>query len=81
MKMSMTRQSYKKDCIILSTLEDLVPKDHLVRKLDSCIDFTFIENLVKDLYSEIGAPSIPPVVLFKLIFINIIFKINSMRRT
>ena len=79
--MCMTRQSYKNDCIILSTLEDLVPKDHLVRKLDSCIDFTFIENLVKDLYSEKGAPSVPPMVLFKLIFLNIIFKINSMRRT
>ena len=79
--MCMTKQNYKKDCIILSTLEDLVPKEHLVRKLDSCIDFTFIEDLVKDLYSEKGAPSVPPVVLFKLIFINIIFKINSMRRT
>ena len=79
--MSMTKQSYKKDCIILSTLEELVPKDHLVRKLDNCIDFTFIEELVKDLYSEIGKPSVPPTVLFKLIFINIIFGINSIRRT
>lgn len=81
MKMSMTRQSYKNDCIILSTLEELVPKGHLVRKLDNCMDFTFIEELVKDLYSEIGKPSVPPMVLFKLIFINIIFGINSMRRT
>ena len=45
------------------------------------MDFTFIEELVKDLYSLAGRPSIPPVVLFKLIFINIIFGINSMRRT
>ena len=79
--MAMTRQSYKNDCMILSTIEELVPKEHLVRKLDSCIDFTFIEELVKDLYSEIGKPSVPPMVLFKLIFINIIFGINSMRRT
>lgn len=36
--MAMTRQKYKNDCIILSTIEDLVPKDHLVRKIDACID-------------------------------------------
>ena len=53
----------------------------MVRKLDNCIDFTFIEDLVKDLYSIGGRPSIPPVVLFKLLFINIVFGINSMRRT
>ena len=79
--MAMTKQIRKNDCMILSTLEELVPKEHLVRKLDSCIDFTFIEELVKNLYSVSGRPSIPPVVLFKLIFINIVFGINSMRRT
>lgn len=79
--MAMTKQIRKNDCIILSTLDELVPQEHLVRKLDSCIDFTFIEELVKDLYSISGRPSIPPVVLFKLIVINIIFGINSMRRT
>ena len=79
--MAMTKQIRKNDCMILSTLEELVPEEHLVRKLDSCIDFTFIEELVKNLYSVSGRPSIPPVVLFKLIFINIVFGINSMRRT
>lgn len=79
--MAMTKQIIKNDCIILSTLEELVPEEHLVRKLDNCIDFTFIEDVVRDLYSVSGRPSVPPVVLFKLIFINIIFGINSMRRT
>ena len=53
----------------------------MVRKLDNCIDFTFIEGLVKDLYSDFGRSGIPSVVFFKLIFINIIFGINSMRKT
>ena len=79
--MAMTKQTKKNDCMILSTLEELVPAEHMVRKLDNCIDFRFIEELVSDLYSESGRPSVPPVVLFKLIFINIIFGINSMRRT
>ncbi len=77
----MKKQEYKNDCIILSTLEELVPKEHMVRKIEDCIDFTFIEDEVEDLYSKNGKPSIPPKVLFKLIFINILFGINSMRRT
>ncbi len=54
--MAMTKQTKKNDCIILSTIEELVPKEHLVRKLDNCINFTFIEELVSDLYSINGRP-------------------------
>ncbi len=49
--MAMSKQEYKKDCMILSTLEELVPKEHLVRKLENCIDFKIIEELVKELYT------------------------------
>lgn len=42
-------------------LDDLVPEDHLVRKLDAAIDFSFIYDVVKDLYSpDHGRPSIDP---------------------
>ncbi|WP_056831468.1 hypothetical protein [Psychrobacillus sp. FJAT-21963] len=33
------------------TIEQLVPKDHFVRKLDAAIDFHFIYPLVEHLYS------------------------------
>lgn len=79
--MAMTRQNYKNDCLIFSTIEELVPMDHLVRKLDYCIDLSFIEDEAEDLYSSFGRPSISPKVLFKLLIINYIFGINSMRRT
>lgn len=45
------------------------------------MDFTFIYDKVEHLYSKMGRASIPPVVLFKLIIINKVFGINSMRRT
>ena len=48
--MAMTRQSIKKDSIIMRTIEELVPQEHDVRKLDSCMDWDFIYPLVKDLY-------------------------------
>ncbi len=65
----------------MSTLDDLVPQDHLVRTLEATIDWKFIYPLVKSLYSDFGRCSIDPVGLFKMIFINYTFGINSMRMT
>ena len=31
-------------------LEDLVPKDHILREIDRAIDFNFIYDEVKDMY-------------------------------
>ena len=32
-------------------LDELVPQDHILRKIDAAVDFSFIHNLCKDLYS------------------------------
>lgn len=79
--MAMTKRTKKHDNIILKTIDQLVPNDHDVRKLESCINWNFIYPLVEHLYSDFGRPSIDPVILFKMIFINIIFGIGSMRKT
>ena len=52
------------------TLDQLVPANHLVRKMEAAIDFSFLYDLAKDMYSEVGRPSIDPVILFKLTFIQ-----------
>src|SRR6476661_10406290 len=62
-------------------IEKLVPEDHLVRQVDAALDFDFIYEAVKPLYSEVGRPSIDPVVLFKLVFVQYLFGIRSMRQT
>ena len=68
--------------ILMTTMEEIVPKDSLFRKIDKYIDFTFIYDEVKDLYcKDNGRPSIDPVVLFKLVFIQAIDGIKSMRKT
>ncbi|WP_445001601.1 IS1182 family transposase [Exiguobacterium alkaliphilum] len=64
------------------TLDELVPADHLVRKIEAVIDFEFIYPLVEDLYSEDrGRPSVDPVVLIKMAFLQYLFGIRSMRQT
>ena len=68
--------------LILSTMEELVPQESVFRKIDKYIDFNFIYDEVKDLYClDNGRPSIDPVVLFKLVFIQTLDGIKSMRKT
>lgn len=68
--------------ILFMTMEDIVPKDSLYRKIDKYIDLTFIYEKVKHLYCEDnGKPSIDPVVLFKIVFIQALDGIKSMRQT
>lgn len=64
-----------------NSLEDLVPSEHLLRKVDKSIRFDFIYDEVKHLYSGIGRPSIDPVVLIKIVLIQYLFGIPSMRQT
>ena len=62
-------------------LDMLVPQDHIIRKIDSALDLSFIYEKVKPLYSNTGTNSIDPVVLFKIILIQYLFGIRSMRQT
>ncbi|MFZ7946100.1 MULTISPECIES: IS1182 family transposase [Bacillaceae] len=71
-----------RDQLEMITLEQLVPENHLVRKVEAAIDFSFIYPLVQEMYSaERGRPSIDPVVLIKMAFIQYMFGIRSMRKT
>jgi len=66
---------------ITITLEQLVPQDHLVRKIDAVIDVDFIYSAVENLYSEnTGRPSVDPVLLIKMALLQYVFGIPSMRR-
>ena len=48
-------------------IDELVPKDHLLRKIEAKIDFSFIHELVKDLYCDNnGRPALDPTLMFKL---------------
>ncbi|BAO89082.1 transposase [Caballeronia cordobensis] len=63
------------------TLEELVPKEHLLRKIDAAVDFEFIREKVTHLYcADNGRPALDPVVLFKLLFIGYLFGVRSERQ-
>jgi transposase len=62
-------------------IENFVPENHLLRKIDKYIDFSFITEKVQPYYCEDnGRPSVDPLVLFKMMFIGYLYGIRSERQ-
>lgn len=79
--MTMKKRPAISDEFILLTYDQIVPEDHLVRKLDHAVDWSFIYDIVEDCYSTKGRNSIDPVILFKIYMLNIILGNHSIRKT
>ena len=63
------------------SLDGLVPKDHLLRKIDAVIDFSFIHARVAGLYCpDNGRPALDPTLMFKVLFVGYLFGIRSERQ-
>ena len=74
-------KNMRKTVEILS-IDTMVGYDHLLRQIDGAVDFTHIYDLVEDLYcKDNGRPSIDPVVLFKVVLIQHLYGIPSLRQT
>ena len=77
-----TKNTRNKKQIQIVSLDQLVPEDHILRKINATIDFSFIYDLFEDKYSSNnGRPSIDPVTLIKIPIIQYMFGIKSMRQT
>ncbi|SMP07196.1 Transposase domain, partial [Laceyella tengchongensis] len=64
----------------LVNIEELVPRDHLLRKINETIDFSFIAEKCKELYcQDNGRPCLDPIMLFKMLLIGYLFGIRSER--
>ena len=78
----LTKYAENRNMIEFVNLEQMVPETHLLRQIDAAIDFNRIYDFVGDLYcKDNGRPSIDPVVLFKIVLIQHIYGISSLRRT
>lgn len=63
------------------TIDSLVPPDHLLRKIDAVIDFSFIHDRVAGLYCpDNGRPPLDPTLMFKALFIGYLFGVRSERQ-
>lgn len=62
-------------------VDELVPQEHLLRKIDKYIDFSFINEICRPYYnSENGRPAIEPEIMFRMLFIGYLYGIRSERQ-
>ena len=62
--------------------ESLMPQEHLLRGIDAAVDFDKIYDMVEPMYcQDTGRPGVDPVVLFKLVLLQHLYGLSSLRRT
>ena len=67
--------------IHMVTIEDLMPKEHFLRKLEAALDLSFIYEETESMYSrKYGRPPIDPVVLVKYLLVGFLYGIPSERQ-
>lgn len=60
-------------------LDDVVPPDHLVRKIDSVLDLGWVHEELAPYYSHTGRPSIDPELMIRMLIVGYVFAIRSER--
>ena len=61
-------------------IEDQVPEDHLLRRIDGHVSFDFVHEKLRDSYSDTGRPSIDPEVLLRILLLGYLYPITSERK-
>jgi transposase len=76
------RGKMHRNAVEFVNIDLLVPQEHLLRKIDKAVNLSHIYEFVEELYCEDnGRPSVDPVVLFKIVLIQHLYGIPSLRRT
>ena len=69
--------------VAITDIEALVPENHLVRKIEKVMDYEWIYERVAPYYSTAKnvRPGTDPVVLIKMVLLQHLFGISSLRQT
>ena len=62
------------------TLDEVVPADHLVRKIDVVLDLSWVHEEMAPFYSSTGRPSIDPELMLRMLILGYVFAIRSERQ-
>lgn len=61
-------------------LDDHIPDDHLLRRIDQFLDLARVRTELKPFYSTIGRPSIDPELMMRMLIVGYCMGIRSERR-
>ena len=68
--------------VVMVDMEALVPKEHLLRKIEKVMDYEWLYERLSPYYChDNGRPGTDPVVLIKMVLIQHLFGIPSLRQT
>ena len=73
-------QSRSRATVLRVPLDEVVPDDHLVRQIAGFLDLSWVYAELAPYYSEIGRPSIDPVLMIRMLIIGYVFAIRSERQ-
>ena len=78
-------EDWRKDArreAVITDIEGLVPKEHLLRKIEKVMDYDWLYERLDPYYChDNGRPGTDPVVLIKMVLIQHLFGIASLRQT
>jgi transposase len=57
--------------------DKLIPKNHLLVEMDSVVDFSFVYDELKDHYSPVGRESKDPVMMFKILILEYLYRLSD----
>jgi len=62
-------------------LEDRVPANHLLRRIDAVLDLSWLRGEIAPFYSHTGCPSIDPELMIRMLLVGYCYSIRSELRT
>ena len=70
----------KKQLSFYSVLYEKIPKGHILKKIDEAVDFSFVNELLKDSYCEnFGRPAKEPELMMRLLFLQKLYDLSDVR--
>lgn len=61
-------------------IDEVIPADHLVRRIDAVLDFGWLRAKLAPYYSHTGRPSIDPELMLRMLILGYVFAIRSERQ-
>lgn len=75
------QQRWQEDLFVAGPLGDLIPDDHILKRIDRILDLSWLREEVRDLYCEInGRPSIDPEAAVRLMLAGLFQNITKDRQ-
>lgn len=76
----MLREDQNKQLSFYSALYNKIPENHLLRRIDKAVDFSFVNELLEGSYCKnFGRPAKEPEMMMKLLFLQYLYNLSDVK--